>query len=85
MTQPIPLAYLITFTCYGTRLHGNAYGSVDREHNTYGTPFLPPDKARLLAEEKSLMQAPYELDCRRRELVLAAVREICSHRRWSLW
>ena len=23
---------------YGTRLHGDARGTVDREHNEYGTP-----------------------------------------------
>lgn len=38
-----PLAYLLTFRCYGTWLHGDARGSVDREHNTYGTPCLDPD------------------------------------------
>jgi len=27
--RPFPLAYLITFTCYGTRLHGNG-----RQHPT---------------------------------------------------
>ena len=25
-----PLSYLITFTCYGTRLHGSELGSVER-------------------------------------------------------
>jgi hypothetical protein len=29
----IPLAYLITFRCYGTWLHGDSRGSVDRFHN----------------------------------------------------
>ncbi|MGH9840991.1 MAG: hypothetical protein ACREEM_19730 [Blastocatellia bacterium] len=39
----IPLAYLITFRCYGTWLHGDERGSVDRDHNIYRTPFLPRD------------------------------------------
>ena len=34
----VPLAYLITFRTYGTWLHGDARGSVDREHNVFGTP-----------------------------------------------
>ncbi len=37
-----PLAYFITFTCCGTWLHGDERGSVDREHNTPGTPVLEP-------------------------------------------
>ena len=28
-----PMAYFITFTCYGTWLHGDERGSVDQEHN----------------------------------------------------
>ena len=41
--QRIPLAYLITFRSYGTWLHGDERGSVDRFHNVYGTPRLPPN------------------------------------------
>jgi hypothetical protein len=33
-----PLAYLITFNTYGSWLHGDRRGSVDRFHNRYGTP-----------------------------------------------
>jgi hypothetical protein len=40
------LAYFITFHTYGTWLHGTERGSVDRAHNTLGTPLLPPDVAR---------------------------------------
>ena len=40
--MPIPLAYLITFTCYGMRLRGDQAGSVDRKHNIPGTPLIPP-------------------------------------------
>ncbi len=35
-----PLGFLITFRCYGTWLHGNQRGSVDREHNKIGTLFV---------------------------------------------
>jgi hypothetical protein len=42
-----PLAFFITFTTYGAWLHGQAPGSVDREHNQVDTLFLhlmPIDK-----------------------------------------
>ena len=38
--HPIPLAYFITFTCYGTWLHGNKETAVDRDHNIPQTPFF---------------------------------------------
>ena len=82
--KPIPLAYLITFTCYGARLHGDASGSVNREHNVYGTPFLPANSIRVVSEEDRAKQAPYLLDTFRRAVVLEAVIELCSHRGWSL-
>ena len=33
-----PLAYLITFRCYGTWLHGDVRGSMDSKHHVYGAP-----------------------------------------------
>ena len=84
MAKPIPLAYLITFTSYGTRLHGDETGSVDRNHNVPGTPYLPPNKRRVSAREKQMKQGPYELDAPRRSTVLEALREVCLRRGWRL-
>ncbi len=33
-----PQAYLFTFACYGTHLHGDERGSVDHLHNVPRTP-----------------------------------------------
>ncbi|HEX9659180.1 MAG TPA: hypothetical protein VGA18_02730, partial [Rhodothermales bacterium] len=41
-----PLAYLITFTTYGTWLHGDERGSVDPGHSIPGTPPLERDAHR---------------------------------------
>jgi len=50
-----PLGYLITFPCYGTWLHGEERGSVDRRrYNRYGTPDMPPNIKVLEDEETSL-------------------------------
>jgi hypothetical protein len=35
-----PIGYLITFRSYGTWLHGDERGSVDRNHRAYGTPMF---------------------------------------------
>jgi len=83
-TKPIPPPYLITFTCYGARLHGDESGSVDRSHNVYGTPLLASNPSRVSSEERRTKQTPYCLDGSRRAIVLAAVVELCAHREWRL-
>jgi len=81
----IPLAYFITFTTYGTWLHGRDPGSVDREHNMPGTPFLPPDPKSECNERSTMRQTPYFLDEGRRRAVLRTIREVAAHRNWKLW
>ncbi|MHB1425049.1 MAG: transposase [Gemmataceae bacterium] len=80
-----PLAYFITFTTYGTWLHGRESGSVDRQHNLPGTPFLPADSKREAARRKAMRQEPYFLDEPRRSVVLKTIREVARHRGWNLW
>jgi REP element-mobilizing transposase RayT len=76
--------YLITFACYGCRLHGSESGSVDRDHNAPGTPILEEDSARAAGERERMDQASYGLDQVRRDAVLEAIHEVCKHRGWSL-
>ena len=78
------MTYLITFACYGCRLHGSESGSVDRDHNAPGTPILEVDSARIVSEGERMDQAPYHLDQIRRDAVLEAIQEVCVHRGWSL-
>lgn len=80
----IPLAYFISFRCYGTWLHGDGRGSVDRFHNAYGTPRLPHDenlRSQMLARMKHV---PVELNARRRKAVEDGVKETCELRGWLL-
>jgi REP element-mobilizing transposase RayT len=80
-----PLAYLITFTCYGAWLHGDDRGSADRDgHNLPGEPYLPPNPDRARFERDELAQPPYALDEPRRAVVLATIREVCRHHGWAL-
>jgi len=37
----IPLAYFISFRAYGTWLHGDKRGSIDRFNNRYRSPYIP--------------------------------------------
>ena len=82
-TTDTPLAYFITFTCYGTWLHGDDRGSVDRDNNVPGTPFLLPDSDRQSKEATNV--APYSLDDPHRQIALKAIVEIASKKAWTLW
>src|SRR6266851_2622985 len=80
-----PLAFLITFRCYGTWLHGDERGAVDRrKYHTYGRPGMPPN-GRLLNDEKiALKHSAIQLTQAQREIVELAIREVCTHRHYSL-
>jgi REP element-mobilizing transposase RayT len=77
-------AYLITFSCYGSRMHGDGAGRVDRKHNVPGSPFVPIDSGRAFTECQLMGQPLYSLDQPRRAAVLACLREVCSQRGWTL-
>lgn len=79
-----PLGYLITFRTYGTWLHGDDRGSVDRHHNVYGTPLCGPNAALMLAERTRLRHAAVLLDKTHRANVGDAIRRLCTQRDWAL-
>ncbi len=80
-----PLAFFITFRTYGTWLHGDPRGSVDRFHNRYGIPKLPPNKMRQQYETGLLKRKPVLLTVKQREAAADGIREICKKRNWCLW
>ena len=82
--RAVPLAYFITFACYGTWLHGKEPLSVDRDHNLPGTPFVPPDAEREAQERQFMDQPPYEMDAPRRKVVLGAIQEVARFCGWRL-
>ncbi len=78
------LAYFITFHTYGSWLHGRDTGSVDRQHNQYGSEMLPADQ-RLEQSRRNLMtHEPYLLDASDRDIVLASIQQHCEFRQWAL-
>ena len=83
MTMP-PLAYFLTFTTYGAWLQGRTAGSVDRQHNQPGTPFLPADTKKEVLHRARMRQPEYRLDADRRATVLRTIREVAQHRGWRL-
>ena len=79
-----PLAYFISFRSYGTWLHGDQRGSIDRLHNRYGEPYLPPNEAWQRHNRKQLKTELSSLGARERASVEKAIRETCSVRKWHM-
>jgi len=80
--QGRPLAYHITFGTYGTRLHGDERGTVDRDHHQFGEPFLEPDMVRQHESEERLKFPPVVLNAVQCEFIQSLVPSICERGGW---
>jgi REP element-mobilizing transposase RayT len=80
-----PIAYFITFSCYGSRLHGDERGSIDATHNVYGTPFRPPDPVLEQHRKDSMDEEPLILDAKMRGCVYRATLRHLEVRQWHLY
>jgi REP element-mobilizing transposase RayT len=78
------LAYFITFTTYGTRVHGSEKGSVDIAHNAYGTPLVEPDLEPEPRAREAMSQRPYVMSVPEREIVCKAIVDLATDRGWQL-
>lgn len=85
-THHMALAYFLTFSTYGTWLHGTdkGLGSVDAAHNEFGAPFVRPDADRIRRARATMTQSTYLLDAPRRKIVRDAIIAICRERGWHL-
>ena len=79
-----PLAYFISFRTYGTWLHGDSRGSIDRFHNRYRSPYIPPNAKWHRYNQRQLKAEPLILGSRQRKTIEAAIKETCKIRSWSL-
>jgi REP element-mobilizing transposase RayT len=80
-----PLAYLITFRCYGTWLHGDKRGSYRRNSRLLSGVSKIPSRPRLeSAERQQLKHPPIRLNKKQRAVVEQAVRDVCKHRRYRM-
>ena len=79
-----PLAYLISFRSYGTWLHGDKRGAINRFHNNYGEPYLPPNTMWQEHIRNQMKTHPLILGATERGSVEKAIRETCQIRKWDL-
>jgi len=79
-----PLAYFLTWPTYGSRLHGDERGSVDRQHNQPDTPMLDHNPKRLRWEREHMSLAPVVLTDEERRIVEQTIQDHCVKRKWEL-
>ena len=79
-----PLAFLITFRTYGTWLHGDERGSIDRYHNNFRAPRLPCNRVMHDRHAKRLKSQPVKLNARQRATIKTAIKGVCKYRTWRL-
>jgi Transposase and inactivated derivatives len=79
-----PLAFFISFRTYGTWLHGDDRGSIDRYHNTFGGPRVPANATLHDQQRAKLKSKPFILDAKARTIIKVAIREVCEFRKWNL-
>jgi len=77
------IAYLLTWTCYGTWLHGDERGAVDRKAGKPFRKFVPPDP-RFEALRRDQLQHPAVLITPpMRRVIREAIEQDCEYRkRW---
>ena len=78
-----PLCYHITFGTYGTRLHGDSRGTVDRAENAFGAPIVGRD-GEWQQDELSLLKFPPRLlTVHQRLAVQEVVPQVCVRGGWE--
>lgn len=82
--MPEPLAYLLTWTCHGQHLHGDARGSVDCEHNVPGTPFIAADPRRRGRARALMWAEAISLTPAMRRVAREGIVRLCQERCWPL-
>jgi REP element-mobilizing transposase RayT len=78
-----PLAYHITIGTYGTRLHGDERGTIDRHHNTPGEPVLGHNERWKSAAQKRLKYPPVVLSLEQQRFVESILPHICERGDWD--
>jgi len=76
-----PLAYHITWTAYGTWLHGDDRGWIEGG----GAGIQPPDESRLRVAEKRMTQAGVTFDEDQRTLIAQVIEDHHRIREWHIY
>lgn len=79
-----PLAFLLTWTTFGTWLPGDDRGSVDKSNRSYGSPVATPNEQRHYVNASRQQTESIVLSQDERDAVDRIIRRHCLHRQWWL-
>ena len=82
--MPPPLAYLLTWTTYGTWLPGDKRGWVDGHDGAWHVPYQEPDSDREQQARSMMTDAPLMLKVEQRRLIEAGIQNACDGQGWEL-
>ncbi|HEX8465504.1 MAG TPA: transposase [Abditibacterium sp.] len=77
-------AYFLTLRSYGTWLHGDARGSVDKENNSYKEPLIEPRRSYENAMRRAMNSEAFRFNRAQRGWIEAAIEEVARYRDWPL-
>lgn len=77
-----PLAYMLTWTTYGTWLHGDTRLSVERGRPGRATAVLAPNTGLESMRRSQMKGEPVVLSIEERRQVHDAIEECCEYRGW---
>ncbi|MCA8936765.1 MAG: transposase [Planctomycetes bacterium] len=80
-----PIAYLLTWTTYATRLHGAENGSHDADTNDRGGHFVPPSFRYENLRRSQAKELPFILDAKCRGAVFRALMQHADYREWHVF
>ena len=83
-SQTEPLAYFITFRCFGTWLPGDVRGWTDRPVESRDLSLRSSHSGLHSMAQATRSQEAFVLEQAHREAVDAAIRDVCAHRGWTL-
>ncbi len=84
--RSVALAYLITFRCYGTWLHGDDRGSVGRrQSNVFGEPKIKASETLVYMDKRQIVGSSFTLGASERKVVQDAIRQVCAVRGYALY
>ncbi|HEX8912233.1 MAG TPA: hypothetical protein VF796_07725 [Humisphaera sp.] len=79
-----PLAFHITFGTYGTRLHGDERGTIDRKANRPGDPIVGSDASWWSQERGRMKFPPVVLTLEQMRHAEQSVPYVCTRGEWTL-
>ncbi len=80
-----PVAYLLTWTCYGTWLHGDERWSINKGHNDFHGPSIGPHQRMERAARARMKGDIVLLTPAMRRIAGGAIREHAAHKGWTTY